>query len=78
MGAPENALLVFNPNLEIEIHDSALSSHSWALRKAIIEPTGATQVLHKSPKYEHSTYSKNSISRFGFDEEAEEVSELMV
>ena len=40
--------------------------------------TGATQVLHKSPKYEHSTYSKNSISRFGFDEEAEEVSELMV
>jgi len=58
--------MYFIPNLEIEIHDSALSSHSWVLRKTIIEPSGATQVLHKPPKYEHSAYSKNPISRFGF------------
>ena len=48
------------------MHDSAPSSHSWALRKTIIESTGATQVLHKPPKYEHGTYSKNPISRFGY------------
>jgi hypothetical protein len=30
------------PNPEIGIHDFALSSHLWALRKIIIEPTGAT------------------------------------
>jgi len=56
----------YNPNLEIDIHNSALSSHSWALRKTIIEPSGVTQVLHKPPKYEHSAYSKNPISRFGY------------
>jgi hypothetical protein len=32
------------PNPEIGIHDFALSSHLWALRKIIIEPTGATQI----------------------------------
>jgi len=54
------------PNLETEIHDSAPSSHSWALRKIIIEPAGAIHVLRKPPQYEHSTYSKNPISRFGY------------
>ena len=54
-----------DPNLEIEIHDSELSLHSWGLRKIIIEPLGATQILHTSPKYGHSTYSKNPILRFG-------------
>jgi len=59
--------MALDPNLEIGIHDSAPSSHSWALRKTIIEPTGVIQVLHKPPKYEYSTYSKNPISRFGLD-----------
>jgi hypothetical protein len=53
------------PNPEIEIHDYALSSHSRALRKTIAEPMGATQILHKALKYEHSTYSENPISGFG-------------
>jgi hypothetical protein len=52
------------PNLEIEIHDYAPSSHSMASRKTIIEPC-ATQILHKPLEYEHGTYSKNSISGFG-------------
>jgi hypothetical protein len=47
------------------MHDYALSSHLRASRKTIIEPTGATQILHKPLKYEHSTYSKNAISGFG-------------
>jgi AraC-like DNA-binding protein len=53
-------------NPEIEIHGSALSSHSRASRKTIIEPTDATQILHNPPKYEHSTYSENPISGFGY------------
>jgi hypothetical protein len=60
-------LTIQQPNHEIEIHDAALSSHSWDLRKTIIEPMGAIQILHKTPKYEHSTYSKNSISGFGLN-----------
>ena len=58
-------MLKDSPNHEIEIHDSALSSHSWTSCKTIIEPTGATQILHKPPKYKHSTNSKHSISGFG-------------
>jgi len=53
------------PNLEIEIHDFASSSHPWASRKIIAEPTGATQILRKAHKYEHNANSKNPISRFG-------------
>jgi hypothetical protein len=37
-------LTVFIPNLEIEIHDSAPSSHPRALRKIIAEPLGATKI----------------------------------
>jgi hypothetical protein len=60
---------MLSPNLDIEIHDCVPSSHSRASCKTIIEPTGATQILHKPLKYEHSTYSKNSISRFGLRDE---------
>jgi Fic family protein len=35
------------------------------LRKTIAEPTGATQILHKSLEYEHGVHSKNPISGFG-------------
>ena len=38
------SIKIMNPNPEIGIHDFALSSHLWALRKIIIEPTGATQI----------------------------------
>jgi hypothetical protein len=41
---PKGELEVVYPNPEIEIHDYALSSHSRASRKTIIEPTGATQI----------------------------------
>ena len=54
-----------NPNLKIEIHDFASSSHSWTLHKIIAEPTGATHIFCKPHKYEHKANSKNSISRFG-------------
>ena len=64
----EPSLSDISPNLEIEIHDSALSSHSRTSRKTIAEPTGATQILHKSLEYEHSAYSKNPISRFGISQ----------
>ena len=57
---------MYYPNPEIEIHDYALSSHSRASRKTIAEPMGATQILHKPLKYEHSTYSENPISGFGY------------
>ena len=50
------------PNHEIEIHDFAPSSHSWTSPKIIIEPTGATQILRKPHKCEHSTNSENFIS----------------
>jgi hypothetical protein len=36
--------LVFYPNPEIEIHDSALSPRSRALHKPIAESMGATQI----------------------------------
>ena len=53
-----------NSNLKIEIHNYILSSHSWTSHKIITEPTGSIQILCKAHKYEHNTYSKNSISMF--------------
>ncbi len=52
------------PNLEIEIHDYAPSSHPWTSRKTIAETTGATQILHKLHEHEHR-YSRKPIYRFG-------------
>jgi len=54
-----------SPSPQIDIHDSAPSSHPWASRKIIAEPSGATQILHKSHGYEHGTDSKNSILGLG-------------
>ena len=58
---------LLDPNLEIEIHDFALSSHSRTSHKIIAEPMGATQIFCKPRKYEHNASSKNPISRFGLD-----------
>ena len=63
---------VLHPNLEIEIHDFASSSHSRTSHKIIAEPTGATQIFCKPRKYEHNTNSKNSISRFGLQKGKED------
>jgi hypothetical protein len=44
---------IFDPNPEIEIQHSQRSLHPWTLRKIIDEPSGAPQILHKTPEYKH-------------------------
>ena len=56
----------FYPNPEIEIQHYLQSLHSRASCKIFAEPTGATQILHKSFKRKHHKDCKNSISGFGF------------
>ncbi len=54
-----------NPNPKIEIQHYLQSLHSRVSCKIIAEPTGATQILHKSLKRKHHKDYKNSISGFG-------------